>query len=1207
MEAIGILLALAIPIFIFIGSIVAFVAMSRTTKLDRTIERYRDMVSDLVIRLTEISRRLSVLEGKPDAPKRPAAPPVVPIVQPIEPAQALGPKPEPKPAEELPETVVPPEAVGPLATEAAPPIVPTAPKPAPEPKPHVETPPPPPRPRPEPKPAVTPQPAATEAGKKDWTNFESAAGKRWLTWAGVIILFLSIAFFVRHLFQVGWIGPGTQVLLSVGAGLVMLAMGEYFLRQDMRALGRGLVGGGIMVLYAALFAAYSPVYSEKIYGSPVIESQTLTFALMCLVTVIAMVLAIRHDAISISFLAVLGGMLTPVLLRTGTDSRDALFSYILLLDLGVLGVAFYKKWRALDILAFAGTIALFLGWWLKFGSGNPIHAQLAWLAAFWSVFAIIPVAHHIRHKTPLTVERLVMSLANATFGFAFAYQILAGRPKDLAWAALIMSGAYLTLGVLIRLRSKDAKAMFGFIAMSITFLTLFAPLRFELNGITMAWLAEAVLLVYLGFLFDYRPVRIGGFITLLLGSARVFMSHYPIAMDEGVQLAAFANTNFWTMMCAPIAAGIIAIVQQAYRRKAGPDDKQIQLICTIGAGLLAILLLSYEMDRWFNAMEQFDLVYRRYIKHCARIVLWSIGATGFLAGLKSRMAHPLKIAGLFPLVGSLLLAIGTFAITLPETRHLLALNPLFGATLLACGVMWAYCLTWTDQTTRTACGIGAGLITLLLFSLELDRWFWTLDEIPGPQLDYLHHCAMSVLWAVGALAFFLGAKRCSAPLPVRCAGLLPLAGSLLLAAYTFATADMEIGGPLAINPLFGATLLACGIMWIYSLSWPDQKIRTACGIGAGLITLAFFSLELDRWFWTLDQIPGPYLDYLNHGAMSVLWAVGALGFVVGARRCSTPHPVRCAGLLPLGAAALLITYTFSLNPGLQHMLFISPLFAAAVFVCGMMWLTSLTWLQKESKTALTVATSYATVTLLCAEVILWIVRMAPKWGIQPEYTCWWVATMLLAGSAAIYLAFGRLKRNTEAYFAGLAPLILAWMCGMRIFWLAGPDGMTMFANPRFIAAAMTLAVLLAWPAVMRSDRRMADKFSDAITPLYVWFTASFLALLTVEPAGWCSRSIADPDQSTRIIQMSISIVWGLYATGMLSIGFWKRVMPLRLAALALFAITAAKLLLVDMANVGQIYRIISFFVMGLLMVAASYLYHKAEKSLKKSEQIAGEQ
>lgn len=159
----------------------------------------------------------------------------------------------------------------------------------------------------------------------------------------------------------------------------------------------------------------------------------------------------------------------------------------------------------------------------------------------------------------------------------------------------------------------------------------------------------------------------------------------------------------------------------------------------------------------------------------------------------------------------------------------------------------------------------------------------------------------------------------------------------------------------------------------------------------------------------------------------------------------------------------------------------------------------------------------------------------------------------------------------------------------------------MFLNPRFVAVLMALGVILAWATVTRTDRRTFTVPSVTIVPLYAWFTLSLLALLSMEPAEWLYRNVTDPNRAASV-QMSITIVWGLYASSMLSIGFWRRVMPLRLAALALFALTAVKLLLVDMADVRQIYRIISFFVMGTLMIAASYLYHKAEKRLKKSDQ-----
>jgi uncharacterized membrane protein len=79
--------------------------------------------------------------------------------------------------------------------------------------------------------------------------------------------------------------------------------------------------------------------------------------------------------------------------------------------------------------------------------------------------------------------------------------------------------------------------------------------------------------------------------------------------------------------------------------------------------------------------------------------------------------------------------------------------------------------------------------------------------------------------------------------------------------------------------------------------------------------------------------------------------------------------------------------------------------------------------------------------------------------------------------------------------------------------------------------------------------------------------------------------------------MSLSVTWGAYAIAMLAIGFWRKVRSLRLAALGLFGLTALKLVLIDMAKIQEVYRIISFLVLGVLMIGASYLYHRVEKRL----------
>ena len=54
-------------------------------------------------------------------------------------------------------------------------------------------------------------------------------------------------------------------------------------------------------------------------------------------------------------------LLAPVMLSTGVVNFIGLNSYMLLLGLGVLGVSYYKNWRLLNYLAFAGVVTVSLG------------------------------------------------------------------------------------------------------------------------------------------------------------------------------------------------------------------------------------------------------------------------------------------------------------------------------------------------------------------------------------------------------------------------------------------------------------------------------------------------------------------------------------------------------------------------------------------------------------------------------------------------------------------------------------------------------------------------------------------------------------------------------------------------------------------------------------------------------------------------------
>ncbi|MGZ5481968.1 MAG: DUF2339 domain-containing protein [Pyrinomonadaceae bacterium] len=99
---------------------------------------------------------------------------------------------------------------------------------------------------------------------------------------------------------------------------------------------------------------------------------------------------------------------------------------------------------------------------------------------------------------------------------------------------------------------------------------------------------------------------------------------------------------------------------------------------------------------------------------------------------------------------------------------------------------------------------------------------------------------------------------------------------------------------------------------------------------------------------------------------------------------------------------------------------------------------------------------------------------------------------------------------------------------------------------------------------------------------HTYFTARVLRLDAVEDI-----------QSERWLgQMALSLLWSLYAALLAAIGFIRRAPAIRWAALSLFALTVVKVMLIDIAVLEQLYRIIAFLVLGLLLLVVAWGYHR---------------
>ncbi|MCK5945439.1 MAG: DUF2339 domain-containing protein [Planctomycetes bacterium] len=846
-----------------------------------------------------------------------------------------------------------------------------------------------------------------------------------------------------------YFGPRLRLATAAGIALALGIAGWRSLRNGMAGLGQGLLGGSQAVLYLTVYAAFQPallVVDQPLLGP------TAAFALLAVVTALGLAVAVRLDAIAMAFLAVAGGFAAPALIHTGQDSRDALCTYLLVLDLGVLFVALWRRWRAVDLLAFAGTALLFGGWYAKWHHAHPQpDATLLWLAAFHLVFVLVPFAHHLRHRTPVTVERFALALANVawTFGYA-AWMLHTPAPRVLAAGCLGAAAIYAGLGVAVARRvGDDARTRDGFVTIAALLLTLGLFYLLPVDAITTGWAAEAAALLWLGYRYGNKATRLVALAVLLAAVVRTVGAHLP-----GSDPAAAFVRNRWLLTLAVTGLGI-GIFGAIHRRFATNDDERtLSRLCGISAGYWTLAALGLEVVRHAGGHPDAWSA-GRPAQAVAALLL--IGTLAFL-GWAARWPHRATFfAGLLPLAGAVVCTVVAYG-TYPSDAQP-GLNGCFVSGLSACAVT-AYA-AWRARRhpdTATAGGALFGAAQLLLTALVTFEVAAYLQRGEAQPTARTMAQALGWAWLAAALAGGFAAAGWSNRRVLALAA-LPLGCALVAAFVTYGESPGSFR--LLANERFALAALACA------------------------------ALALTR----------PLLHRVGPTGAADVAAAAALALMTG------------FGVIE---ASTWGTATHTGNDAVGHVIWLNGL----VFV------------------------------------------LAAAGG-------WWRAAA----------TDNRALRNV----ASLA-LLPALLLPLAVY-LTNLDGSWMFANLRFGLVAAAIAAAALWA---RRDG-------------YRWlrpacWTVALLAL-TAEPPTWLLDHVEDPDEARRRALFSVTVTWVLSAATMLFVGFARDLRPVRLGALALLALTAAKLLLLDMSGAQQLYRILAFVLVGVVFVGASWLYHRFERRL----------
>jgi uncharacterized membrane protein len=152
-------------------------------------------------------------------------------------------------------------------------------------------------------------------------------------------------------------------------------------------------------------------------------------------------------------------------------------------------------------------------------------------------------------------------------------------------------------------------------------------------------------------------------------------------------------------------------------------------------------------------------------------------------------------------------------------------------------------------------------------------------------------------------------------------------------------------------------------------------------------------------------------------------------------------------------------------------------------------------------------------------------------------------------------------------------------------------------------AALAWTAWLAWHARHRGDKTDAAWLPIAAASL-VGF--NLLAVLTGVHEIVSYFGVNAAGEAGLAEAFTISAWLMLYAAGLLAAGFWRRMAFVRWQGLGLLVFTIGKVFLYDVRSLGSIYRILSFFGLGVVLMTVSFAYQKDWLGLRETGDEADE-
>lgn len=426
-----------------------------------------------------------------------------------------------------------------------------------------------------------------------------------ITLTGTVILGLGLTFYIKFTLSGEVFNVVGKVIVGLISSGMLIAIGHIFHSRN-KIFSSILLGGAIALLYYTFALTY---YQYELLGN------IPTLSIVAVLTAFAIAISLAYKRQELAFIALAAAFTAPFIVDYSPDNYIILFSYILVIDTGVLVLAFFRKWTLLFVITNLFTIVFFAIWLfdaMALEKALPVQGSMIYLTIFYLIFVVIHLAWKVRAMKRFMPIELTFIITNTLLYYSGGYAIIntISDAYNGIFTAFIALVNFFFLFVLHMHRKAHFTLKYAFFALALTFVVLIPPVEFVGRSITLTWAFQIVLLLWIAQQIDVMFMRLGAvLLSLLLGvSLGIDMwNMYVETTTLNDPMPWFLNIGFITNIAA--AAGLLANMLLLNREKQVffiPHIRVNLLRAVFGALALVAFYLSFYLEIRYHLIQQFQ-------------------------------------------------------------------------------------------------------------------------------------------------------------------------------------------------------------------------------------------------------------------------------------------------------------------------------------------------------------------------------------------------------------------------------------------------------------------------------------------------------------------------------------------------------------------------------------------------------------------------